>query len=271
VPARQRPFTNPAMRSWEPRSWLQLRMLTAPLRAQSVRNPNKTFIATASRPAAFWSRRLRAFLTFARSAHENSGKDSTAVWRRRRGDGDRPGRAAVFPLAEPSRRFRSDSARQTVVRAGVPANASSSWSSSSGRLTPPVLFRANFRFCIRPLPYSCRHARWHRRHHQSSSSSDICFLVLAPGAPSDTFPFGNGGFSTSRWKTTSTPSRTNPSFSRLEPALFGIVMLPTGSPAPLFTPRQPASSDDSPPWRTGMRTAPEPRHPADRRWPADTQ
>ncbi|MGF6997137.1 hypothetical protein P3T25_005513 [Paraburkholderia sp. GAS32] len=234
-------------------------------RVSFVWTGSKSFVARASRPATFGSRRLRSYLPFHRCAHENSGKDSTAVCRRRRGDVDRLGRAAVSSPVEPSRRFRSDSARQTDVRAGISVNASSSRSSSTGRLNSPVTFPANFRFRIRPLPYSCRDTRWHRRHHQSSSSSDICFFAFAPGAPSDTFPFGDGGFSTSRWKTTSTPSRTNPSFSRFGlSAMFGIAMLPTTSSAPLFTQRPPASSDDSQPRRTGMCTAPGRLHPADR-------
>ena len=239
--------TLPANDSWWPNS---------ARRAQTAKNLRKPQDMPVARPSG---------------PQENSGKVSTAVWRRRRGDADRRARAADFPLTEPNRRFRSDSARQTDVRAGVPANASSSWSSSSGRRTPPALFHANSRFCI-PLPYSCRDTRWRRRHHQASSSSDICFFAFAPGAPSDTFLFGNGGFSTSRWKTTSTPSRTNPSFSRFGlSAIFGIVMLATGSPAPLFTLRRPASSDDSPPRRTGTRTVPGRLHPADRQWQADIQ
>jgi hypothetical protein len=46
-------------------------------------------------------------------------------------------------------------------------------------------------------------------------------------------------------------------------------MLPTTSSATLFTQRPLASSDDSRPWRTGMRTAPGRLHPADRQWRAD--
>ena len=203
----------------------------------------------------------------------NSHKDSATIFRRCHSDADRPARAAVFPVArtEPPVQIRqrptdgraSGRPRQMPVQAGpaVPADS-----------LPLLSVRANFRFCIRPLPYSCRDTRWHRRHHQSSSSSDICFFVSVPGAPSDTFRFGNGGFSTSRWKTTSTPSRTNPSFSCFGPsAIFGIAMLPTYSSATLFTLRRPASSDDSPPRRTDTRTAPGRLHPADRQWRADIQ
>ena len=100
VSVRQRPFTNPAMSSWAPRSRLRLRMLTAPLRAYSVRTGSKSVIAMASRPATFGSMRLRSYLPFARSAHENSGKDSTAVWRRRRGGLHRPVCAGPFSPAE---------------------------------------------------------------------------------------------------------------------------------------------------------------------------
>ena len=146
------------------------------------------------------------------NAHENNGKDSTVVWRRRRGDVDRLARAAIFPLAEPSRRFRSDSARQTDVRAGVPVSASSNSSSRSGRLTPPALFPANFRFCIRPLPSSSRDTRWHRRHHKSSRSGDICFFVFAPGYRPVASRSADAGFNASRWKTASMPTRTKSSF-----------------------------------------------------------
>jgi len=59
VSVRQRPFTNPAMSSWAPRSRLRLRMLTPPLRVFSVWIGSKSVIAMASRPATFGSRRLR--------------------------------------------------------------------------------------------------------------------------------------------------------------------------------------------------------------------
>jgi hypothetical protein len=152
VSVSQRPFTNPAMSSWAPRSRLRLRMLTVPLRADSVRIGRKSVIAMASRPATFGSRRLRSYLPFARIAHENSGEVSTAVRRRRRGGLHRPVCAGRFSPAEQRCVLSSESALQTGVRSGIPTNSSSSRSSSSGRLHFPVSFPANFLFRIRPLP-----------------------------------------------------------------------------------------------------------------------
>ena len=152
VSVSQRPFTNPAMSSWAPRSRLRLRMLTVPLRANSVRIGRKSVIAMASRPATFGSRRLRSYFPFARIAHENSGEVSTAVRRRRRGGLHRPVCAGRFSPAEQRCVLSSESALQTGVRSGIPTNSSSSRSSSSGRLHFPVSFPANFLFRIRPLP-----------------------------------------------------------------------------------------------------------------------
>jgi len=94
-------------------------------------------------------------------AQENSGKDSTAVWRWRwrREAADRQVRAGVDSPTEPRRLLRSDSALQTDVRSGIATNANSSRFSSSGRLDSPVIFPANFRFRIRPLPDSTDAAR----------------------------------------------------------------------------------------------------------------
>ena len=120
VSVSQRPFTNPAMSSWAPRSRLRLRMLTVPLRAYSVRIGRKSVIAMASRPATFGSRRLRSYLPFARIAHENSGEVSTAVRRRRRGGLHRPVCAGPFSPAVQRCFLSSESALQTGVRSGFP-------------------------------------------------------------------------------------------------------------------------------------------------------
>ena len=92
-------------------------------------------------------------------AQENSGKDSTAVWRWRREAADRLVRAGAYSPTEPRRLLRSDSALQTDVRSGIATNANSSRFSSSGRLDSPVIFPANFRFRIRLLPDSTDAAR----------------------------------------------------------------------------------------------------------------
>ena len=116
VSVRQRPFTNPAMSSWAPRSRLPLRMLTAPLRAYSVRIGEKVSSPWRADPPPSGAGDYALF-AFCQKRSRNQRQVSTAVWHRRRGGLPRPVCAGPFSPAKQRCFLRSESAfGQACVR-----------------------------------------------------------------------------------------------------------------------------------------------------------
>ena len=117
VSVRQRPFTNPAMSSWAPRSRLPLRMLTAPLRAYSVRIGEKVSSPWRADPPPSGAGDCALICPLPEALTKTAAKISTVVWRRRRGGLHRPVCAGPFSPAKQRCFLRSESAfGQACVR-----------------------------------------------------------------------------------------------------------------------------------------------------------